>query len=158
MLRPKMGNTAGSTFTILGDDKALSDGVSAYLTAGGVATGNENLGNASLASTTFLSDIGAILANHPGALGEMPPSDVWVLVLGPGEEKIPVGALKQSLAQFRKVAGTKSAPAEIAKALNEGKEEWVRSSADDATSANDAWKALTATSIADINAAFPTSA
>ncbi len=160
VLRPQMGSAAGQTFWVLGDDLATSVGT--YLSAAGLSTGNTSVAPASSDPTTsFVSDFSAQVANH-GKDG-LADADVWFITLGPKQTKADVAALTQSIQQLRAKLPNqrilwvlaKSAPAEIAKALNESHEEWVRSAADDATMANDAWKAATAGDLTAINTAFP---
>ena len=158
MLRPLMGSTKGSTYWVLGDE--LAPGVGAYITAGAAATGNEGSVDAGSSSTAFLPDFAAQVANH--GMDGLTPADVWFVVLGPKQEKRAVGALKESIAQLRKALPqqrilwvlARSAPGELAQALNEAGEEWVRSENDDARAAQEAFAAATAQSMDDINTAF----
>lgn len=162
MLRPLMGNTKGSTYWVLGDE--LAPPVGAYIAAGAAATGNDGSVDAGSSSTMFLPDFAAQVANH--GMDGLTPADVWFVVLGPKQEKRAVGALKESIAHLRKALPqqrilwvlARSAPGEIAQALNEAGEEWVRSANDDARAAQEAFAAATAESMDDINTAFPAQA
>jgi len=163
VLRPIIGDTAGSSYWILGDDAAA--GFAPEFTKAVAAGGNEMTGPVSStqpgAVTTFISDFGAQMASH--GTGGLFPADVWVIVLGK-QEPSNVGAMKESIANIRGEVPhqrilwvlTKSAPAEVAQAISEAKEEWFRSSFDDpAIVGMEAAKAAQAQDVQAINAAFP---
>lgn len=177
VLRPVMGSAAGSNYWILGDEAAAP--FSTTFGAGVDALQGNKLAQPissaeAGATTTFISDFGAQVAGptsttgmpgHAGGDGKpLDPADVWLIILGPSEKSVPVGATTQSIQQIRQAIPNqrilwvlaKSVPGEIAKAIGDAREEWFRSSSDlTDIIADEAVKAATAGSIEEIATAFP---
>lgn len=163
LLRPQFGNDAGSSFFVVGADSNpdTSDLIATYtndtLKQNGVMTGNApDRSPVSMPGGRFISDFSATTALR-GAVS--PPADLMIIVLG-RQDKVPVGALKESLARMRakmpaqRILWVLSAdtPPGIAKALNESKEEWVNAGLNTSTAA---WKAATVNQAGDLAATFP---
>ncbi len=185
LLRPIIGSTPGSTYWVLGDDINMPDqavpamgeslhnmtGFDGALDASGVRTPNNEPVAPPWGDPTkrFISDFAASVAQGPiptgiNAPNGLPPADLWIVALGPSQEKMSVGAMKESLALLRTSLPaqrilwvlSKSVPPETAKALTESKEEWIRSYGDTrAQMAVDAYMAATRPTAESLNVVFP---
>jgi len=162
VLRPTIGSQAGATYGVTGDETAPF--VGSMIDAAAETTGNVNLATQASPESQFIPYLGAVFANMAQKGQAPPPMDMLFVILGPKQEKGNVGALKESIATIRKFLGdksvlwvlAKSTPVEIAKALNESHEEWVRSAQDDATTmASYAWVAATDKTTDELNQHFP---
>lgn len=166
LLRPQFGNDPGLSFFVVAADsdeaksEALARDFNAIVSDLGVMTGNApDRSPVAMPGSRFVSDFSATTALR-GAVS--PPADLMFIVLGE-QDKVSVGAMKESLARMRaKMPAqrilwvlTPSTPPSIAKALNESKEEWFFSPYDGAASARGAWKAATVNQAADLATTFP---
>lgn len=163
LLRPQFGNDPGSSFFVVGadSDPETSDQIATFtndtLKQSGVMTGNApDRSPVSAPGGRFISDFAATTALR-GAVS--PPADLMIVVLG-RQDKVPVGALKESLARMRAAMPAQrilwvlsaDAPTGIAKALNESKEEWINAGLNTSTAA---WKAATVNRAEDLATTFP---
>jgi len=190
LLRPIIGSTPGSTYWVLGDAMNQTETASMGPPAPPMgdsfhnmtgfdgpldATGKNTPNNEPVAppwgdrTTRFISDFAASVAQGPVPTGinvpnGLPPADLWIVALGPTQEKMSVGAMKESLAQLRASLPAqrilwvlaKSVPPETAKALTESKEEWIRSYGDTrAQMAVDAYMATTRPTPEALSVVFP---
>lgn len=159
VLRPRIGNTAGSTAWFVMDGEAPYS-LTAYLDsieASAKAAGNALVPPALVDSDQMLLSLAAALEHDDDSLfgPEEDAADVWAIVLGPTQVHLTIAAVKAALAKIRAVIGahrrivwllSKSTPPGYAKALNEAHEEWYRATSDDAPQAATAWAVLTAPS------------
>lgn len=138
VVRPRIGQVAGSRVRVIGDDSAqplytIVSAESTQNTFGAVPDGMLGIG-----SHDFLSDILPDLKDeYQGAKASGSLPDVLMVVLSGQQSARPVDSFKAQLAAFRAVIPqvglrvmwmlTPDAPGTLAKALNEAHEEWYRS-------------------------------
>ncbi len=167
VIRPAMGNTPGSSMLMFVDG-AGSGQSAVYLQDLGVKAGNQTIAKSQLVDdpTHFLATFAGTMGADP--LGILPRDqdgnlpDVVLMLLGPDQQASANDA--RDIADIRQAFGSQrivwilaasTAPG-IAKALTEAHpmEEWIRARTDDRSQvAFDAWRFLTAQSVADITAA-----